>query len=89
MSQCEPEAAPPQYGGGAAVNPDFDNGLKGWVGVGNAQLSSGLSPFGNNYAVISNIVEAQSDGASQHFRLDRDMYYVVSGEYLCPIVFSL
>ncbi|XP_057782892.1 endo-1,4-beta-xylanase 5-like [Salvia miltiorrhiza] len=75
---CVAKPGAPQYKGGIAVNPEFDEELKGWAAAGNAKISTAKSPDGNAYAVVSNIVTPQSDGLSLAFNVEKGKLYTVS-----------
>lgn len=63
------------------MNPELNDGLKGWAAVGNAKIEIAQSPDGNNYIVASNRL-AETDGVSQTVNLESGKYYIVSGKYV-------
>lgn len=85
--QCKPKPEPPLYSGGMIVNPEFNDGLKGWAAVGNAKIEIAKSPDGNTYIVASNRL-AEADGVSQTVNLESDKYYTVSGTYFDAVQFN-
>ncbi|VFQ95968.1 unnamed protein product [Cuscuta campestris] len=62
------------------VNPEFNDGLNGWLSFGNNQvnLTKGTSMEGNNFIIASNR-KVPHDGFSQKIDLKKGHHYTVSG----------
>ena len=52
--QCLAKPLVPQYNGGIVVNPELQDGLKGWTSFGDANISHLQSEDGNTFIVASN-----------------------------------
>ncbi|KAK4340157.1 hypothetical protein RND71_041619 [Anisodus tanguticus] len=75
---CLRKPLKPQYNGGIVVNPEFNDGLKGWFLVGDAKIENNVSSDGNKFIVASER-KGSYHGFSQMFQLDKEKFYVVSG----------
>ncbi|KAK4378508.1 hypothetical protein RND71_000370 [Anisodus tanguticus] len=75
---CLRNSLKPQYNGGIVVNPEFNDGLKGWFLVGDAKIEKNVSSDGNKFIVASER-KGSYHGFSQMFQLDKEKFYVVSG----------
>lgn len=63
------------------MNPEFNDGVKGWTAVGGAKIENAKSPDGNSYVVVSNR-NVETDGVSQTFNMEKDKFYTVSGIFI-------
>ncbi|KAK4424268.1 Endo-1,4-beta-xylanase 5-like [Sesamum alatum] len=77
--ECLAKPLRPQYDGGIVVNPELNEGLKGWTTFGEAKLEHGVSADdgGNNYIVVSKRHQT-FHSFSQKFDLDKDKLYTFS-----------
>ncbi|CAI9769167.1 unnamed protein product [Fraxinus pennsylvanica] len=67
----------PQYSGGMVLNPELENGLKGWTPFGDVKLEQKESEDGNKYIVASDR-SGHQDSFSQKFHLEEEKLYVLS-----------
>ncbi|KAK4385525.1 Endo-1,4-beta-xylanase 5-like [Sesamum angolense] len=72
--ECLAKPLKPQYGGGIAVNPELNEGCRGWSQTGNTKIGS---KDGNNYFVAS-VINNQSSPVHK-FYLHHDKLYPFSG----------
>lgn len=74
IQQCLRSPHKAQYNGGIVINPEFEDGLRGWSNFGGATELEGnrfLVAKGRNNSYAS---------PSQKFILDKDMMYTFSGK---------
>ncbi|KAI3448187.1 hypothetical protein Pfo_004852, partial [Paulownia fortunei] len=75
--ECLAKPLGAQYGGGIVVNPELDEGLKGWTTFGDAKVEHGESYDGNKYIVASKRKESFHSFA-QKFDLEKEKLYTFS-----------
>ncbi|CAL5377496.1 unnamed protein product [Camellia sinensis] len=75
--ECLENPHKPQYSGGIVVNPELDDGLKGWTVFGDAKIEHRASKGGNTYLVARHRHESH-DSFSQKFQLEKGMFYTFS-----------
>ena len=68
----------PQYRGGIIINPEFDDGLKGWSNFGNAKIQHRES-HGNKF-IVAHTRNQPYDSVSQKLYLQKDNIYSFSGD---------
>lgn len=83
--QCLAKPLKPQYNGGIVVNPELNQGLKGWTISGDANVALGESEDGNKYIVAST---TKQSFFKQEFFLDQNKLYTFSGAYYVYSVFT-
>lgn len=76
--QCLAKPLSPQYSGGIVVNPELNEGLKGWTTFGDAKVEHAEAIDGNKYIVASSRNQS-SQSFSQEFALDKEKLYTISG----------
>nr|XP_011457855.1 PREDICTED: uncharacterized protein LOC101310958 [Fragaria vesca subsp. vesca] len=74
--ECLANPQKPKYGGGIIMNPEFNNGLKGWSSFGNAKLEHKESQ-GNKFLVALSRSQPH-DSMSQKVYLQADKLYTFS-----------
>ncbi|KAK6120792.1 hypothetical protein DH2020_045468 [Rehmannia glutinosa] len=74
---CLAKPLEPQYNGGVVVNPQLNEGLKGWTTFGDAKIEHGQSNDGNKYIIASNRKQP-FHSFSQKFNLEKDKLYTFS-----------
>ena len=67
----------PQYGGGIIVNPEFNEGLKGWSSFGEAKIQH-IESQGNNF-IAAHTRSHHHASISQKLYLDKNKLYTFSG----------
>lgn len=67
----------PKYGGGIIINPELNDGLKGWSSFGNAKLQHTESQ-GNKFLVAHGRIQPH-DSMSQKVYLQSHKLYTFSG----------
>ncbi|XAR52931.1 Endo-1,4-beta-xylanase [Bertholletia excelsa] len=77
LPPCLAEPHKPQYGGGLVVNPQLDDGLKGWDSFGYAKVKHRISETGNSF-VVAHGRQHPHASFSQKFLLDKDKLYTLS-----------
>ncbi|KAF5951839.1 hypothetical protein HYC85_009783 [Camellia sinensis] len=75
--ECLENPHKPQYSGGIVVNPELDDGLKGWTVFGDAKIEHRASKGGNTFVVARHRHESH-DSFSQKFQLEKGMFYTFS-----------
>ncbi|GAA0166721.1 metalloprotease [Lithospermum erythrorhizon] len=78
FGQCLQQPLRPQYGGGIIVNPELDDGLKGWSTFGNAKLVTRVSTEGNNNYIVAFQRNQPHDSFSQQIILEKEKLYTLS-----------
>ncbi|KAJ9551984.1 hypothetical protein OSB04_016029 [Centaurea solstitialis] len=76
-AECLKNPNKPQYGGGIVINPELNDGEKGWTSFGNAKLQVQRSETGNVFAVAYRRNQS-FDSISQEFFLDKKKLYTFS-----------
>ncbi|KAJ9551969.1 hypothetical protein OSB04_016014 [Centaurea solstitialis] len=76
-AECLKNPNKPQYGGGIVLNPELNDGEKGWTSFGNAKLQVQSSETGNKFAVAYRRKQS-FDSVSQEFFLDKKKLYTFS-----------
>ncbi|XP_057779464.1 endo-1,4-beta-xylanase 5-like [Salvia miltiorrhiza] len=76
-AECLEKPLIPQYSGGIVVNPELNEGLKGWTSFGNAKVEHAEANDGNKY-IVSTARNLSDQSLSQHFDLDKDKLYTFS-----------
>ncbi|KVI01923.1 Carbohydrate-binding, CenC-like protein [Cynara cardunculus var. scolymus] len=76
-AECLKNPNKPQYDGGIVVNPELNDGDKGWTSFGNAKLQIRRSETGNGFAVAYRRNQS-FDSISQEFFLDHQKLYTFS-----------
>ncbi|KAI3702324.1 hypothetical protein L6452_28058 [Arctium lappa] len=76
-AECLKNPNKPQYDGGIVVNPELNDGDKGWTSLGNAKLRIRRSDTGNGFAVAYQRNQS-FDSISQEFFLDQEKLYTFS-----------
>lgn len=79
--QCLQNPKKPQYGGGIIINPDLDDGLKGWATFGDAKIQHRES-HGNHF-IVAHSRNQSYDSISQKLFLHKDNLYSFSGNQYC------
>ncbi|KAK6120984.1 hypothetical protein DH2020_045272 [Rehmannia glutinosa] len=74
---CLAKPLKPQYQGGIVVNPELNEGLKGWTNFGDAKIEHGESYDGNKYIVASKRKQSFHSFA-QTFNLEKEKLYTFS-----------
>ncbi|CAL5377495.1 unnamed protein product [Camellia sinensis] len=75
--ECLENPHKPQYSGGIVVNPELDDGLKGWTVFGDAKIEHRASKGGNTFVVARHRHESH-DSFSQKFQLEKGMLHTFS-----------
>ncbi|PIN03202.1 Endo-1,4-beta-xylanase [Handroanthus impetiginosus] len=75
--ECLAKPLKPQYGGGIAINPELDKGLKGWTQSCDAKVEHHQQSNGNNYLAAS-IISANQTSTIKKFHLEEDKLYTFS-----------
>ncbi|PIN15696.1 Endo-1,4-beta-xylanase [Handroanthus impetiginosus] len=75
--ECLAKPLKPQYGGGIAINPELDEGLKGWTQSCDAEVEHYQQSNGNNYLAAS-IISANQTSTIKKFHLEEDKLYTFS-----------
>ncbi|PIN02811.1 Endo-1,4-beta-xylanase [Handroanthus impetiginosus] len=75
--ECLAKPLKPQYGGGIAINPELDEGLKGWTQSCDAKVEHHQESNGNNYLAAS-IISANQTSTIKKFHLEEDKLYTFS-----------
>lgn len=83
MFQCLAKPLIPQYKGGIVVNPELNEGLKGWTTFGDAKVHHVESDDGNSY-IVASARNRSYRSFSQQFDLDKDKLYTLSGTPILP-----
>lgn len=78
--QCLEKPLSPQYNGGIVVNPEFNEGLKGWTSFGYAKIRLEEAKDGNKYAAAT-ARNLPHHSVSQQFDFDKDKLYTFSGKF--------
>ncbi|XP_062177687.1 endo-1,4-beta-xylanase 5-like isoform X2 [Alnus glutinosa] len=65
-----------QYGGGIIINPELNEGLKGWSTFGNAKIKERVS--GGNKFIVAHTRNHPHDSISQKLFLEKDKLYTFS-----------
>ncbi|KAK9941868.1 hypothetical protein M0R45_007561 [Rubus argutus] len=73
---CLANPLKPQYGGGIIINPELNDGLKGWSTFGNAKLQHTES-LSNKFLVAHSRIQPH-DSISQNVYLQSDKLYTFS-----------
>lgn len=76
--QCLPKPLEPQYSGGVVVNPELNEGLKGWSNFANSKIEHAESSDGNEY-IIASSRNLSFHSFSQTFNLEKEKLYTFSG----------
>ncbi|KAK6241185.1 hypothetical protein SCA6_006574 [Theobroma cacao] len=66
-----------QYGGGIIVNPQFNQGTKGWNFTGKGAIREGVSEDGNRFILVHNRTDSL-DCFSQTVQLEKGTFYTFS-----------
>ncbi|XWS68135.1 hypothetical protein CRYUN_Cryun04dG0064500 [Craigia yunnanensis] len=66
-----------QYGGGIIVNPEFNQGTKGWTFSGKGAIREGVSEDANKFIVVQNRTDPL-DSFSQTVQLEKGNFYTFS-----------
>ncbi|KAK9941869.1 hypothetical protein M0R45_007562 [Rubus argutus] len=74
--ECLANPLRPQYGGGIMVNPEFNDGLKGWSSFGNAVIQHRESE-GNSF-IVAHSRKQPYDSVFQKVHLESDKLYTFS-----------
>ncbi|KAL5561382.1 hypothetical protein UlMin_031129 [Ulmus minor] len=74
--QCLESPHKPQYGGGIIVNPEFNEGLKGWSSFGEAKIQH-IESQGNNF-IAAHTRSHHHASISQKLYLDKNKLYTFS-----------
>ncbi|KNA24697.1 hypothetical protein SOVF_012790 [Spinacia oleracea] len=77
VTDCVADPLKPQYTGGIVVNPEINDGLKGWTTHGRVKLETRTSLKGNNFIVAHSRRHLYSS-VSQKVFLDKDKLYTFS-----------
>ncbi|XVE49336.1 hypothetical protein DITRI_Ditri01bG0074800 [Diplodiscus trichospermus] len=77
INQCLAAPKRAQYGGGIIVNPEFNEGTKGWTGTGEGTIREGVSEDGNRFIVVQNRTDPL-DSFSQTVQLEKGNFYTFS-----------
>ncbi|KAK9677321.1 hypothetical protein RND81_11G136300 [Saponaria officinalis] len=77
ITDCMADPLRAQYNGGIIVNPEGNNGLKGWTTFGDVRIELGLSDKGNKY-VVAHSRKHSYDSMSQKVFLLKDHFYTFS-----------
>ncbi|OIT27796.1 hypothetical protein A4A49_20291 [Nicotiana attenuata] len=67
-----------QYSGGIVVNPDFNEGLKGWRKSGFANMATRMSNITNNTYIVATSRKGALHGFTQKYFLQKDTHYITS-----------
>lgn len=78
--QCLEKPLSPHYKGGIVVNPEFNEGLKGWTSFGDAKIRHEEANDGNKYIAATARNQAHHS-VSQQFDFDKDKLYTFSGNF--------
>ncbi|XP_051132505.1 endo-1,4-beta-xylanase 5-like [Andrographis paniculata] len=76
--ECLKNPRGPQYNGGIVINPELNEGLKGWSVHGNAKVKHAQSDDGNKY-IIASERRQPFHSFSQRFELEEGKLYSFSG----------
>ena len=68
-----------QYGGGIIVNPEFNQGTKGWTFSGKGAIREGVSEDANRFIVVLNRTDPLNS-FSQTVQLEKGNFYTFSGK---------
>lgn len=77
--QCLADPLRAQYNGGIVVNPDMNEGLKGWSKSGFANMATRMSSSTNNTFIVATNRKGALHGFTQKYFLQKDTHYVTSG----------
>ncbi|XP_074278915.1 endo-1,4-beta-xylanase 5-like [Silene latifolia] len=77
ITNCVADPQRPQYKGGIIVNPEINEGLKGWTTFGDVKIEHRVSNKGNNF-MVSHSRKHPFDSVSQNVLLLKDMFYTFS-----------
>lgn len=80
--QCLAEPLKPQYDGGIIVNPEINDGLKGWTTHGGVKIEPRVSEKGNNFIVAHSRKHHNGSVSQKGFLLEKEKLYTFSGLYL-------
>ncbi|XP_056699233.1 endo-1,4-beta-xylanase 5-like [Spinacia oleracea] len=75
--RCLANPPKPQYKGGIVVNPEMNDGLRGWTVYGGVKIEHRVSPKGNNFIVAHSRTNPYGS-VSQKVSLDKDKLYTFS-----------
>ena len=75
----------PQYGGGMILNPDLNDGLKGWSVSGGAKIEERVSGGGNRF-IVAHSRSHKNDSVSQKLYMKKDKLYTFSGTFPLMLV---
>jgi len=84
--QCLSNPHKAQYGGGIIINPELNEGLKGWSTFGNAKIKERVS--GGNKFIVAHTRNHPHDSISQKLFLEKDKLYTFSGIYFIFFLFK-
>ena len=68
----------PQYGGGIIINPELNDGLRGWSTFGNAKIEQRV--LEDNKYIVAHSRNQPEDSISQKLYLQKDKLYTFSGK---------
>ncbi|RVW69191.1 Anti-sigma-I factor RsgI6 [Vitis vinifera] len=83
--QCLEKPLRPQYGGGMILNPDLNDGLKGWSVSGGAKIEERVSGGGNRF-IVAHSRSHKNDSVSQKLYMKKDKLYTFSGTFPLMLV---
>ncbi|OUZ99552.1 Glycoside hydrolase [Macleaya cordata] len=66
------------HGGGIIVNPEFNDGLKGWAVFGQGAIEERISDGGNKFLVVHSRTNSTLDSFSQKLHLEEEKFYAFS-----------
>ncbi|XP_034681945.1 endo-1,4-beta-xylanase 5-like [Vitis riparia] len=75
--ECLEKPLRPQYGGGMILNPDLNDGLKGWSVSGGAKIEERVSGGGNRF-IVAHSRSHKNDSVSQKLYMKKDKLYTFS-----------
>ena len=76
--ECLEKPLRPQYGGGMILNPDLNDGLKGWSVSGGAKKKKKRVSGGGNEFIVAHSRSQKNDSVSQKLYMKKDKPYTFS-----------
>ena len=76
--QCLANPHKPQYCGGIIINPELNDGLRGWSTFGNAKIEQRV--LEDNKYIVAHSRNQPEDSISQKLYLQKDKLYTFSGK---------
>ncbi|XP_010691571.3 endo-1,4-beta-xylanase 5 [Beta vulgaris subsp. vulgaris] len=78
ITDCLAEPLKPQYDGGIIVNPEINDGLKGWTTHGGVKIEPRVSEKGNNFIVAHSRKHHNGSVSQKGFLLEKEKLYTFS-----------